>query len=769
MGRGSVKLELPKNLARYVPYALLGGLLLLLLYLSGLYSALLSHSLAALLGVVMAWGTFLVAWKSRRFLGNSFFVLIGMAYLFIGGLDLAYALAHEGLEVFPGYAAGLSAQLWIAGRLLQGISLLVASFFIGRKVKPVFPFVGYAVFTLVLFGAIFCQRSFPPGLVEGMGSTLFRMIGEFVVCLLLVATLILLTRKRREVDGPVLHLLQGSIVVAIASELVVSFGVATYDLLGLFGHFLQIVATFLLFRAIVEAGYRKPLQGLLQRLRQSELLLQNEQDFASSILQAVRYPLLALGADLRVLSANPAFYETFHLSPEETEGKRLYELGEGQWEIPRLLGYLRDAQSEDVLPEGFLADYTSSDLGGRTMLLNARRIKRVDLKETIILLSLEDVTEPAHTEQRLRLQAAALESAANGIVIADRTGIIIWTNPAWTHLTGYTAEEAVGQSLWQVSSGLQERAFYPQVWETVLSGQIWHGEITDRRKGGTPYTEEMTVTPVRDMDGRISHCVAIIQDVTMRKQAERMLLQRTNELQARNEELDAFAHTVAHDLKGTLTSVVGYAETVERFHKLLPSETIHEYLGTIAQAARKTSSIIEELLLLASMHRSGVKLHPLDMAEIVAEVQQRLAYMIGEYQAEVIAPDTWPVGLGYGPWVEEVWYNYISNALKYGGRPPRVELGATEQADDMVRFWVRDNGPGLTPEEQRKLFRPYARMRRVSADGLGLGLSIVRRIVEKLGGQVGMESEVGKGSVFSFTLPSGHLGGESAATMSSGG
>jgi two-component system sensor histidine kinase/response regulator len=100
-----------------------------------------------------------------------------------------------------------------------------------------------------------------------------------------------------------------------------------------------------------------------------------------------------------------------------------------------------------------------------------------------------------------------------------------------------------------------------------------------------------------------------------------------------------------------------------------------------------------------------------------------------------------------------VWANYISNAIKYGGRPPHIELGATAQDDGMVRFWVRDNGAGLTPEEQTRLFIPFTRLDQVQVKGHGLGLSIVRRIVGKLGGQVGVESQVGQGSVFSFTLP----------------
>ena len=109
--------------------------------------------------------------------------------------------------------------------------------------------------------------------------------------------------------------------------------------------------------------------------------------------------------------------------------------------------------------------------------------------------------------------------------------------------------------------------------------------------------------------------------------------------------------------------------------------------------------------------------------------------------------------MGYGPWVEEVWTNDISNAIHYGGQPPRVELGATVEGENRVRFWVRDNGPGLTPKEQARLFMPFERLNQAQIKGHGLGLSIVRRIVEKLGGQVGVHSVPGEGSTFSFTLP----------------
>ncbi len=244
------------------------------------------------------------------------------------------------------------------------------------------------------------------------------------------------------------------------------------------------------------------------------------------------------------------------------------------------------------------------------------------------------------------------------------------------------------------------------------------------------------------------------REITERKRAEEALRQYTVELEARNEELDTFAHTVAHDLKTPLGHIIGFAQVLEKHYADLPEEELRRYLRTMVQSGRKMSNIIDELLLLVGVRRmEEVELGPLDLAGIVDEAQRRLAYLIEKHQAEIILPESWPVALGYGPWVEEVWANYLSNAIQHGGRPPRVELGATEQADGMVYFWVRDNGPGLTPEEQARLFTPFTRLDQVRAKGYGLGLSIARRIVEKLGGQVGVESEVGRGSVFAFTLP----------------
>jgi PAS domain S-box-containing protein len=232
------------------------------------------------------------------------------------------------------------------------------------------------------------------------------------------------------------------------------------------------------------------------------------------------------------------------------------------------------------------------------------------------------------------------------------------------------------------------------------------------------------------------------------------LRRRTIELQASNEELDAFAHTVAHDLKTPLGLIIGYAELAEADCDTLSHDELRLFLRKTVQSARKMSSIINELLLLSVVRKlEDVETSRLDMGDVVAQAQQQLSYMIEKHQAEIILPETWPDALGYGPWVEALWVNLLSNAIKYGGEPPRVELGAETQADGMVRFWVRDDGPGIPPEAQARLFKPCTQLDKSRAQGHGLGLSIVQRIAERLGGKADVESEMGRGSTFSFTLP----------------
>ncbi|MDM8518914.1 hybrid sensor histidine kinase/response regulator [Anaerolineales bacterium HSG6] len=223
-------------------------------------------------------------------------------------------------------------------------------------------------------------------------------------------------------------------------------------------------------------------------------------------------------------------------------------------------------------------------------------------------------------------------------------------------------------------------------------------------------------------------------------------------LQKQIAELNAFSRTVAHDLKNPL-GIISSSIEVLITNDDTSEEDEHMFFNLIQESAQKGVHIIDELLLLAGVHHAKVSPQIFDPLEVIEQVKFRLSGMIEEYQAELTVATDWPSAWGHAPWVEQVWVNYISNGLKYGGRPPKLELGFNHQRNGMVQFWVKDNGPGISPDTHKKLFTDFTRLDPTRVDGHGLGLSIVRRIVEKLGGQVGVDSEIGQGSRFYFTLP----------------
>ncbi|MCP4539680.1 MAG: PAS domain S-box protein [Chloroflexi bacterium] len=348
------------------------------------------------------------------------------------------------------------------------------------------------------------------------------------------------------------------------------------------------------------------------------------------------------------------------------------------------------------------------------------------------------------SEERYR---ELVERSPQGIIVRQGDKYIL-ANQSFADLVGYSIDELLEFTTDEIYALVSpdDQEMIAQRYRDRQAGKLVPDDYEHRfiHKDGETRWARVTVAKV-EIQGEQAF-LGMYLDVTERKRAEEALRER-------NAELDAYAHTVAHDLKGPLTHIVGFAQILEQSYAELPAEQVRDHLRTISQSGSKMGNIIDELLLLAILRKAKIELNPLDMASVVDKALGRLAYMIEEYQAQIVLPESWPVALGHGPWVEEVWVNYLSNALKYGASPPRVELGGEDQADGTVRYWVRDNGPGLTPEEQERLFRPFERLHRVRAKGHGLGLSIVRRIVEKLGGQVGVESKVGQGSVFSFSLP----------------
>jgi len=296
----------------------------------------------------------------------------------------------------------------------------------------------------------------------------------------------------------------------------------------------------------------------------------------------------------------------------------------------------------------------------------------------------------------------------------------------------------------------QSQIVIPLVSEEIVMGTIHFGSIQPRA-----YTQD---------DLRIGYMLALQLSAAIRnaklfdelKRAETELRRRAEELEDRNRELDAYNHTIAHDLKSPLTGIVLSADLIDlRFGNDLPEVARYQF-NMIKNSGKRMATMIDQLLSLAKLRDVTGTAIKIDMVSIVEGALMRFNHVLKEKDISVVYAADMPPGMGHAQWAEEVFANLISNAIKYMGEDnenPSIQIRGFSQGDK-VRYEVEDTGVGIDPSDQARLFEMFTRLHTVKgADGLGLGLSIVHRIVTKLGGQVGVESEPDKGSTFWFTLP----------------
>ncbi|MBI1814025.1 MAG: PAS domain-containing protein [Deltaproteobacteria bacterium] len=319
----------------------------------------------------------------------------------------------------------------------------------------------------------------------------------------------------------------------------------------------------------------------------------------------------------------------------------------------------------------------------------------------------------------------------DGVIVLDPALRVVDLNPAAERLLGLQHGWTPGRPAEQMLP------FWGSVKQLIETSDGQPMETTLGGESGAVL--ELTSSIVHGEDGASRGRLIVAHDITARAQLVR--------------ELDAYAQTVARDLKNPLASVIDAIDAFRQRGERV-SDTSSLYLQNAERVCGQMTATVDALLRFAQLRTlDEVDVEAIDMANIVDSALRRLSAAIAESHAEIERGNRWPAAVSHPVWVEEIWTNYISNAIKYGGQPPHVELGASEEGDRMVRYWVRDNGPGLSEEQRRQLFTEFTRLDPKRSEGHGLGLSIVQRIAEKLGGGVGCSSTMGQGSTFWFTLP----------------
>jgi PAS domain S-box-containing protein len=502
-----------------------------------------------------------------------------------------------------------------------------------------------------------------------------------------------------------------------------------------------------LLTSIIDVTQRKRAEKALRRSEEHFRLLWNESADGIRLTDAAGM----------IVMANPAYCQLVGLPREALEGQ------------PMSVVYLAENRPKILSDHrrNFAARSVNSRVETRLTLWNGQTIW-VDVAnsfmeqsgaEPLLLAMFRNITERKRVEDQMRVQSSALAAAANAILITDRNGKIEWVNPAFTRFTGYGADQAIGNYPRLLKSNRHPPGFYRDMWAAILSGKVWHGEVINRHKDGHLYTEEMTITPVRDASGQITHFVAIKQDVTERRQLEKRV-----QLAQKMEAIGTLAGGIAHDFNNILGAIFGYANLLQQDAQ--GNAAVQEEIGEILKAAARAKDLVQQILTFSRQREQ--KPENLRLALLLQEAAKFLrASLPSSLRIDLaIAPGA-PEILADPTQIHQVIMNLATNAAHAMNATPgcltlaldRFEPDAAFaqahpelKAGPCARLTVADTGQGMNAATLERIFEPFFTTKPVGK-GTGLGLAVVHGIVRSHGAAITVESKVGGGTTFRVYFP----------------
>ncbi len=473
----------------------------------------------------------------------------------------------------------------------------------------------------------------------------------------------------------------------------------------------------------------------------------------------------------------------FHAALEQTK----FDLIISDFALPAFSGVAALGVSKELQPDTPFIFFVSGTIGeeqvveslksGATDYVFKGHLHRLGQAARRALLEPRERKERQRVEQQLRVQSGALEAAANGIILTDKTGKILFANKAFCAMTGHDLEEILGQATSFIESYEHEADFSHELWKTILTGQVWHGELINRRKDGTLYNEEMTVTPLRESNGEVSHFIAVKQDITKCKRLEEQLhhitkckrLEEQSHQAQQMEVMSQFAGSIAHDFNDLLAVIHDNIKTVLTDESKL-SEQNRQHLKHVIAAAENATNLIRHLL--AFGRKQAIQFQPSDLNRVISNFTPKLDRLIGPHIVlQCHCAKDLPAVNADISMIEQVLVHLIVNAreaMPQGGNiliatesislnAAYVETHFEARPGDFVCMTVSDAGTGIYPEYLPRIFEPFFTTKE-AGQGNGLGLAIVYGIVKQHHGWVVVSSQLGKGTAFKIFLPANASG-----------
>ena len=489
-----------------------------------------------------------------------------------------------------------------------------------------------------------------------------------------------------------------------------------------------------------------------------------QEEYFKNIFNTVRDGILVLDENLKVLSANRSFFNIFKVDTANTIGSLLYDMGNGQWNIPYLRVLLEDILPKNNTVDDYKIEHNFESIGHKIMLLNARKIIENKNDPPIILLVIEDITErkileDLLTESEVRYKRL-FETASDGILLLDKSeGTISQANPAAEKMLGCSKEECIGKNLQDLGVSIDMSDFPTIMHALDRSGIIHYDDVLVKTKSGPIiYTDIYMVDKAT-----LAQCN--IRDITERKEAAEALRRRNEELEQKsavrtadleavNKELEAFSYSVSHDLRAPLRHISGFVKMLQQNLEDHPDDRTHKYVNTIAEASNKMSMLIDDLLGFSHSGRSEMRKRKVNLNTlvkgVVREIQEDLKERVIRWELYEL-----PEVLGDKSLLRLVFINLVSNAVKFTSTRPQAEIRiGCKDEEDRFTCSVADNGVGFDMKYVKKLFGVFQRLHpQDEFEGTGIGLANVQRIISRHGGRTWAEGSVGEGATFYFTLP----------------
>jgi len=414
-----------------------------------------------------------------------------------------------------------------------------------------------------------------------------------------------------------------------------------------------------------------------------------------------------------------------------------------------------------------------------TELTKEQLIARVEALEQSLARHDQDSSERKRLDNQLLATNAELRDIKASldehsiVAITDANGRITYVNDKFCSISRYSREELLGQDHRIINSGHHPKEFFRDLWQSLRSGKVWHGEIRNRAKGGSLYWVDTTLFPRLNAAGEPEQFIAIRTDITQRKNDESNLRRFATDLSERNKELETILYTVSHDLRSPLVNVQGFSKQLSRACERIqvamtsaaegcvpvadlktPVETsIPQALRFIHAGVSRMEMLLAGLLRYSRLGRVTLTIKPLDMDLMLAEIVAAMTFQIREAKAEVQV-EPLPGCLGDPGQTNQIFANLLDNALKYRAPDRRLSVRVSARVEGaQVVYAVADNGLGIAPNHQAKAFEIFHRLNPQDSNGEGLGLTIAQRIVERQGGKIWVESQEAAGSTFFVSLP----------------